>query len=155
MSIAHRWGRYTKYLSIACLSLAILSTLILNIVSSYSSSKIESNAIDGNTSTLANDSSSISLSFSNATGSCTDTSNPANVCMEIPDGGGIATGGHTVTVNAPSDSDYRLTLSSANNETDLVNGANRITSISNPASISTLNDLADKTWGMSMLLVVV
>ena len=63
MSIAHRWGRYTKYLSIACLSLAILSTLILNIVSSYSSSKIESNAIDGNTSTLANDSSSISLSL--------------------------------------------------------------------------------------------
>ena len=44
MSVAHRWGRYTKYLSIACLSLAILSTLILNIVSSYSSSKIESNA---------------------------------------------------------------------------------------------------------------
>ena len=142
----------TKYLSIACLSLAILSTLILNIVSSYSSSKIESNAIDSNSevSTLANNSSSISLSFSNATGSCTDTSNPANVCMEIPDGGGIATGGHTVTVNAPSDSDYRLTLSSANNETDLVNGANRITSISNPASISTLNDLADKTWGMSI-----
>ena len=150
MSIAHRWGRYTKYLSIACLSLAILSTLILNIVSSYSSSKIESNAIDGNTSTLANDSSSISLSFSNATGSCTDTSNPANVCMEIPDGGGIATGGHTVTVNAPSDSDYRLTLSSANNETDLANGSNRIASISNPASIGTLNDLTDKAWGMSI-----
>ena len=145
----------TKYLSIACLSLAILSTLILNIVNSYSSSKIESNAIDSNSevSTLANDSStssSISLSFSNATGSCSDTSNPANVCMSIPDNGGIATGGHTVTVNAPSDSDYRLTLSSANNETDLVNGANRITSISNPASISTLNALADKTWGMSI-----
>ena len=142
----------TKYLSIACLSLAILSTLILNIVNSYSSSKIESNAIDSNNepSTLANDSSSISLSFSNATGSCTDTSNSANVCMSIPDGGGIVTGGHTVTVNAPSNSDYRLTLSSANNETDSVNGANRITSISNPASISTLNDLADKTWGMSI-----
>ena len=140
----------TKYLSIACLSLAILSTLILNIVSSYSSSKTTSNAIDGNTSTLANDSSSISLSFSNATGSCTDTSNPANVCMEILDGGGIATGGHTVTVDAPSDSDYRLTLSSANNETDLANGSNRIASISNPASIGTLNDLTDKTWGMSI-----
>ena len=124
MSIAHRWGRYTKYLSIACLSLAILSTLILNIVSSYSSSKIESNAIDGNTSTLANDSSSISLSFSNATGSCTDTSNPANVCMEIPDGGGIATGGHTVTVNAADDIDYKLTISSKTEQTGLMNTDN-------------------------------
>ena len=144
-----------KYTGIACLSFAILSTLVLNIVSSYSSSSIESNAKTAGA-TLSNDatalanSSSLSISFSNATGSCTDTSNPANVCMEIPDGGGIATGGHTVTVNAPSDSDYRLTLSSASNETDLVNGANRITSISNPASISTLNALADKTWGMSI-----
>ena len=122
MSVAHRWGRYTKYLSIACLSLAILSTLVLNIVSSYSSSKIESNAIDGNTSTLANDSSSISLSFSNATGSCSDTSNPANVCMSIPDDGEIATGGHTVTVNAGNDiASYGLKLSSKTEETALVN----------------------------------
>ena len=115
----------TKYLSIACLSLAILSTLILNIVSSYSSSKIESNAIDSNSevSTLANDSSSsISLSFSNATGSCSDTSNPANVCMSIPDNGGIATGGHTVTVNAGNDiASYELKLSSKTEETALVN----------------------------------
>ena len=124
MSVAHRWGRYTKYLSIACLSLAILSTLILNIVSSYSSSKIKSNAIDSNSevSTLANNSSSISLSFSNATGSCTDTSNPANVCMSIPDGGGIATGGHTVTVNAGNGiASYGLKLSSKTEETALVN----------------------------------
>ena len=146
---------FTKYLGIACLSLAIVSTLILNVISSYSNSNIESNAepastaLSSDASILAN-SSFLSISFSNATGSCTDTSNPANVCMEIPDGGGIATGGHTVTVNAPSDSDYRLTLSSANNETDLANGSNRIASISNPASISTLNDLADKTWGMSI-----
>ena len=151
MSIAHRWGRYTKYLSIACLSLAILSTLILNIVSSYSSFKIESNAIDGNTSTLANDSSSsISLSFSNATGSCTDTSNPANVCMEIPDGGGIATGGHTVTVNAPTDSDYKLTVSSSNAETALVNGANSIPTIADSSNVTSLANLPDKTWGMSI-----
>ncbi len=125
----------TKYLSIACLSLTILSTLILNIVSSYSSSKIESNAIDSNSevSTLANDSSSISLSFSNATGSCTDTSNPANVCMSIPDNGGIATGGHTVTVNTGSDiANYELKLSSKTEETALVNedgGSNTATTI--------------------------
>ena len=138
----------TKYLAISCFTLAILSTLILNIISSYSLTNTTSKAEE--VSNANTDPSAISLSFSNATGSCSDTSNPANVCMEIPDGGGIATGGHTVTVNAPSNSDYRLTLSSANNETDLVNGANRIRSISNPASISTLNDLADKTWGMSI-----
>ena len=125
----------TKYLAISCFTLAILSTLILNIVSSYSSSKIESNAIDSNSevSTLANDSSSISLSFSNATGSCSDTSNPANVCMEIPDGGGIATGGHTVTVNAGNDiASYELKLSSKTEETALVNedkGSSRTTTI--------------------------
>ena len=92
MSVVHRWGRITKYLGIACLSLAILSTLVLNIVSSYSSSNIESNA-EPASATLSNDAtalanpSSLSISFSNVTGSCADTSNPANVCMEIPDGG--------------------------------------------------------------------
>ena len=49
----------TKYSGIACLTLAILSTLILNIVSSYSSSKVNSNAepisnSNANLSTLAN-----------------------------------------------------------------------------------------------------
>ena len=49
----------TKYLGIACLTLAILSTLILNIISSYSSSKVNSNAepisnSNANLSTLAN-----------------------------------------------------------------------------------------------------
>ena len=113
-----------KYIGIASLTIAILSVLTLNIISSYSSSNIESNAIDSNSevSTLANNSSSISLSFSNATGSCSDTSNPANVCMSIPDGGGIATGGHTVTVNAGNDiASYELKLSSKTEETALVN----------------------------------
>ena len=41
-----RLATLTKYLSIACLSLAILSTLILNIVSSYSSSSTKINATD-------------------------------------------------------------------------------------------------------------
>ena len=60
----------TKYLGIACLSLTILSTLILNIVSSYSSSNINSNAepvSNSPTPTLANttlDPASISISIS-------------------------------------------------------------------------------------------
>ena len=118
-----------KYIGIASLTIAILSILILNIISSYSSSSTLSNAESvgsnsSNVSTQANDSSSssISLSFSNATGSCSDTSNPANVCMSIPDNGGIATGGHTVTVNAGNDiASYGLKLSSKTEETALVN----------------------------------
>ena len=155
----------TKYLSIACLSLAILSTLILNLVSSYSSSKIESNAIDSNSevSTLANDSSSISLSFSNATGSCSDTSNPANVCMSIPDNGGIATGGHTVTINAGNDiASYELKLSSKTEETALVNedkGSNAAAIEPITKTYTSVKDLdefknvlldyvSDNTWGL-------
>ena len=119
------WGRVTKYTSLACLTLAILSTLVLNIISSYSNSSTRSNAeqvsnaTNADVTALAN-SSSLSMSFSNATGSCTDTSNPANVCMEIPDGGGIVTGGHTVTVRAPADaSGYELSVSSADGNTSL------------------------------------
>ena len=119
----------TKYLSIACLSLAILSTIGLNIISSYSNTKTISNAEEASTnppSTLANtDPSAISLSFSNATGSCTDTSNPANICLSIPDGGGIATGGHTVTVRTPADATgYTLALSSSDGSTSLKNVSN-------------------------------
>ena len=47
----------TKYLGIACLSLAILSTLVLNIISSYSNSSTRSNAepvSNGSIYTLAN-----------------------------------------------------------------------------------------------------
>ena len=120
-----RLATLTKYLSIACLSLAILSTLILNIVSSYSSSKIESNAIDSNSevSTLANDSSicdptntnaaaCISLSITpltTPTSSPCDTSN-SNICMKIPDEGGIATGGHTVEVSSNNVAGYYVML---------------------------------------------
>ena len=148
----------TKYVGIACLSLAILSTLILNIVNSYSSSNIESNAIDGNSnevSTLANDSSSsISLSFSNATGSCSDTSNPVNVCMSIPDNGGIATGGHRLTVNVGSSvAKYQVSLSSANEETSLVNQSDSLQIIS--ATDTDFPDgveLEDGEWGYSVAL---
>ena len=90
----------TKYLGIACLSLAILSTLILNIISSYSLSKIESNAMDSNSevSTLANDSSicnptntnaasCISMSITSSSSS-TDSNNP-NLSLQIPREGGV------------------------------------------------------------------
>ena len=144
----------TKYLSIACLSLALISTTGLNLYRTYSSSNIESNAIDSNSevSTLANDSTSISLSFSNATGSCSDTSNPANVCMSIPDGGGIATGGHTVTVATSTKVDsYSLSLSSTTDSTSLVNDADSNTTIPTiSSSYPNSQELSNNSWGYSI-----
>ena len=98
-----RVSKFTKYTSIACLSLAILSTIALNLISTYSSSNIESNAEPvGDVSTLANiDPASISISISSysyPSSSSTGGNNP-NLSLSIPQGGGIATGRHTVTVS--------------------------------------------------------
>ena len=101
----------TKYLGIACLSLAILSTLVLNIISSYSNSSTRSNAEPvGNVSTLANDSacdpantnaeSCISLAITSSSSSSSTGGNDANLSLSIPQGGGIATGRHTVEVSS-------------------------------------------------------
>ena len=121
----------TKYLSLACFSIAILSTLVLNILSSYSNSQILSNAepvgnnVDSNNaSTLANNNnlstcnptntnaeSCISLSITSSSSSSTSTGgNDANLSLSIPQGGGIATGRHTVTVNSNNVAGYYVTL---------------------------------------------
>ena len=153
----------TKYASIACLSLAILSTLVINIVSSYSSSKIESNAIDSNSevSTLAQATGPATISLSitpltTPTSSPCDTSN-SNICMEIPDEGGIATGGHTIKVSSNSYAGYNVLLSASeahNDETSLVNTTNGSSGGSNSYSIptttgnlSTPSKLDNNTWG--------
>ena len=110
----------TKYLGIACLSLAILSTLVLNIISSYSNSSTRSKAEPvGNVSTLANDSacdpantnaeSCISLSITSSSSTSTGGNDP-NLSLSIPQGGGIATGRHTVTVNSNNYTGYYVTL---------------------------------------------
>ena len=161
MSVAHRWGRYTKYLSIACLSLAILSTLILNIVSSYSSSKIESNAEPATQANgpLVSGPATISLSITpltTPTSSPCDTSN-SDICMKIPDDGGIATGGHTVEVSSNSYAGYNVLLSASesnNDETSLVNttngsggGSNSYSIPTTTGNLTTPSKLANNTWG--------
>ena len=115
-----RLVRITKYTSLACLA---------NMASS------------SDVAALAN-LSSLSISFSNATGSCTDTSNPANVCMEIPDGGGMATGGHTVTIAAYGVG-WRLGFGSGT-DSGLSNGDFSIPSID---SASVVAELPNNTWG--------
>ena len=148
----------TKYLSITCLSLAILSTLILNIVSSYSSSKIESNAIDSSSelSTLAQATGPATISLSitpltTPTSSPCDTSN-SNICMKIPDDGGIATGGHTIKINTNSIAGWGMSLST-NNDGNLVNNeneANVIRSLPSTADIQHATTLSNNTWGIAL-----
>ena len=129
----------TKYLGIACLSLAILSTLILNIISSYSSSKVNSNAepvsnSNANVSALADneasanalDPTSISISISSYPSATGDTNDP-NLSLSIPQGGGLVAGRHTVSINAGNEmANYSVFLNGGTNEngvdnTDLVN----------------------------------
>ena len=121
MSVAHRWGRIAKYTSLTCLTLAIISTITLNIISSYSTNNIESNAEPvGNVSTLANDSacdpantnaaSCISLSITSSSSSTSTGGDDANLSLQIPREGGIATGRHTVTVNSNNYTGYYVML---------------------------------------------
>ena len=120
-----------KYIGIASLTIAILSILVLNIISSYSSSNIRTNATNvepatSDTSALASiDPTAISISISSypATG---DTNDP-NLSLSIPQGGGLVAGRHTVSVNAGNEiASYSVFLNGGTNEngvdnTDLVN----------------------------------
>ena len=121
-----------KYIGIASLTIAILSVIILNLISTYSSSNIESNAEPvGNVSTLANiDPAGISISISSYPSSSSTGGNNPNLSLSIPQGGGIATGRHTVTISVGSDvQEYRARFSSKTEETSLVNESDSNTKI--------------------------
>ena len=109
------------------------------------------------------DAASISLSIHSATDSC-DTSTSANpaadVCLQIPDGGGIAVGRHTISVISNSYAGYSVTVEgSGGDSTDMVasdfgsgDGASsnneRIRSTS--ATIDDPATLALNTWGIAI-----
>ena len=123
-----------KYIGIASLTIAILSVLILNIISSYSSSNTNSNAepvSNSPVSTLANiDPAGISISISSYSSSSSTGGNDPNLSLSIPQGGGIATGRHTVTISVGSDvQEYRARFSSKTEETALVNESDGNTKI--------------------------
>ena len=109
MSYAHRWGRITKYTSLACLTLAILSTLVLNIISSYSNSSTRSANDSACDPANTNAESCISLAITSSSSSSTGGNDP-NLSLSIPQGGGIATGRHTVTVSSNNVTGYYVTL---------------------------------------------
>ena len=150
-----------KYIGIASLTIAILSVLTLNIISSYSSLNTNSNAepVTQANGPLVSGPATISLfitSLTTPTSSPCDTSN-SNICMKIPDDGGIATGGHTIKVSSNSYAGYNVLLSASeahNDETSLVNTTNGSSGGSNSYSIPTTtgnlttpSKLANNTWG--------
>ena len=162
-----RWGRITKYTSLACLTLAILSTLILNIISSYSNSSTRSNAepvSNGSIYTLANNNDSstcnpsntnaascISLSITSSSSS-TDSNNP-NLSLQIPREGGIAVGRHTVKVASNNVSGISVSLSvNSDGTASLVNVANPSWSIRSNEKISRPDpDILDNNrWGVAL-----
>ena len=148
MSVAHRWGRITKYTGVACLVLAILSTIILNIIFTYSSSSVRSNAEpvgNSSASTLADgNTTSISLSFTNlSTGS-----NDPNISLTIPRGGGIATGGHTVTVQTNASRGYNVTLLA--DSPKLSSDASDFTFDSASGTLVSPQPLGGNQWGIAI-----
>ena len=152
-----------KYIGIASLTIAILSILILNIISSYSSNNIESNAIDSNNelSTSANDSSicdptntnaEACISLSITSSSSSTGGNDPNLSLSIPQGGGIATGRHTVEVSSNSYAGWSVSLTSKNGETDLVNNSNSkytIPTLPSTATVDKATTLANNTYGVA------
>ena len=144
-----------KYIGIASLTIAILSILILNIISSYSSSNIESNAIDSNSevSTLAQATGPATISLSITSSSSSSTGgDDANLSLSIPQGGGIATGRHTVEVSSNSYAGWSISLTSKNGETDLVNNSDSkytIPTLPSTATVDKATTLANNTYGVA------
>ena len=174
MSVAHRWGRITKYTCTACLTLAILSTLALNIISSYSSSSTRSNAEPvGEVSTLANNNNSstcnpsntnapscISMSISSYPSATGDT-NDGNLSLSIPQGGGLVAGRHTASVKsnnvsgvelqaiALGDTSYPQMIHESNNDYT-IDSLPYGTSSTNFISYSTARPIANNTYGLAI-----
>ena len=157
----------TKYLGIACLTLAILSTLILNTISSYSSSKVNSNAepvsnSNANVSALADneasanalDPTSISISISSYPSATGDT-NDGNLSLSIPQRGGLVAGRHTVSVNAGNEIDsYMVYLNSATENKNLVNNMSANSVINSESSGASYEmpgaGISNNTWGVAL-----
>ena len=140
-----------KYIGIASLTIAILSVLTLNIISSYLSSNTNSNAEPATQANgpLVSGPATISLSITpltTPTSSPCDTSN-SNICMKIPDEGGIATGGHTIRINTNSIAGWGMSLST-NNDGNLVNNENKanvISSLPSTVGIDQATTLSNNT----------
>ena len=163
----HRKSVGFKTLTIACLALALISTITLNIIRTYSINNTRTNALDNTTSGIATQSASdgntlanpLSISIKLSPVTTNTTSNPDNgsaiVSLNIPADGGVAVGGHSVEVTTNSTAGYKVTMSLDNgyDSTNLVNTdlpSQIIPSLPEPTSTA-LSPLEDKTWGIALL----
>ena len=170
MSHLLRWGggitwlnlaRLTKYSGLTLIAVSVLAVIVLNVIISYSNSKIQAGAESPVTlATNVTDEASISLSIHSATDSC-DTSTSANpaadICLQIPDGGGIAVGRHTISVVSNSYAGYSVTVEGSGNTTDMsasdfgsdTSSNNELIKSTN-ATIANPATLNINTWGIAI-----
>ena len=144
-----------KYIGIASLTIAILSVIILNIISSYSSSNTNSNAepVTQANSTLVSGDAEISLSISSYPSS--SSTSGSDLTLQIPQGDGIATGRHTVSVSSNNVTGYEVTLSASetnNSEIARVNNSHNHRSEipATSGNLTTPSQLANNTWGYTL-----
>lgn len=155
-----------KYLAAFCLSLALLITITINLLRTYSfantNANAEPNLSDNNLKTPGE--ATISLSVHSSTNSC-DTSvapdtgsNDANICLIIPPEGGLAVGRHTVTVRTSSLTGYEVHLNYADVEANdygaLINTENNKSRIQNLGNgrldMASTRELDDNTYGYAV-----
>ena len=142
-----------KYIGIASLTIAILSVLILNLISSYSSSNTNSNAepVTQANGTVVSGAAEISLSISSYPSSSSTGGNNPNLSLSIPQRGGIATGRHTVSVSSNNYTGYSVGMHIDSDTPSLVNQENNDFEIYPVSSdgIAMPSTLQNQQWGMA------
>ncbi len=163
----HRKSVGFKTITIACLALALISTISLNIIRTYSINNTRTNALgsssnyNSNSSPLS-DPSAIRLSITNGTNSCSNTqlTNAGDVCINTPTNDAkVAVGSHTLTIEVGDYVDIlKVTLGAYSNGNNnyLVNQSDSSLvipptngSLTNPQSL-TASDHNVGSWGYAI-----
>ena len=163
----HRKSVGFKTITIACLALALISTISLNIIRTYSINNTRTNALgsssnyNSNSSPLS-DPSAIRLSITNGTNSCSNTqlTNAGDVCINTPTNDAkVAVGSHTLTIEVGDYVDtLKVTLGAYSNGNNnyLVNQSDSSLvipptngSLTNPQSL-TASDHNVGSWGYAI-----
>ncbi len=159
-----KWATVTKYLGLGLLVLAIMATAIMNAVGGglsrlrqYQSAGAVNDTNSGISTYAAGAdgaASIISFTFTNATGGASDG---RNVAITSPDGGGIATGRHTMNVATNSIAGYTVTVEGSGSSTalspvDFGGGTTTNNHLINPVAgtLGSPSVLGSNTWGMAI-----